>query len=125
VIVRLRPLNKKEAAEEATMVVQKLSANSLSLAEQQFTFDAVAGESESQVSMEPVKVGDYLLLNFLLVSVQIGGDSAIFEFCSDNVLMVVQEAVFKMVGLPMVENCLAGFNSSIFAYGQVLHAFNK
>jgi hypothetical protein len=30
-----------------------------------------------------------------------------------------------MVGLPMVENCLAGFNSSIFAYGQVLHAFNK
>lgn len=84
--MRLRPLNKKEAAEEATLVVQKLSANSLSLAEQQFTFDAVAGESESQVSMEPVKVGDHFLLNFLLVSVQIGGDSAIFEFCSDNVL---------------------------------------
>lgn len=32
-----------------------------------------------------------------------------------------QQAVFEMVGLPMVENCLAGFNSSIFAYGQVLH----
>lgn len=64
-IVRLRPLNKKEAAEEATLVVQKLSANSLSLAEQQFTFDAVAGESESQVSVKPLKVGDYLLLNIL------------------------------------------------------------
>ncbi|EFJ25368.1 hypothetical protein SELMODRAFT_414001 [Selaginella moellendorffii] len=29
-----------------------------------------------------------------------------------------QEEMFKLVGLPMVENCLAGFNSSIFAYGQ-------
>jgi kinesin family protein 15 len=34
-------------------------------------------------------------------------------------LMHGQQAVFEMVGLPMVENCLAGFNSSIFAYGQV------
>jgi kinesin family protein 15 len=32
----------------------------------------------------------------------------------------MQQAVFEMVGLRMVENCLAGFNSSIFAYGQVL-----
>ena len=85
-IVRLRPLNKKEAAEEATLVVQKLSANSLSLAEQQFTFDAVAGESESQVSVKPLKVVDYLLLNILSISMQIGVDSAIFEFCSDNVV---------------------------------------
>lgn len=76
VIVRMRPLNKKEAAEEATNVVQKLSGDSLSLGDQQFTFDSVAGETESQ------------------------------------------EAVFEMVGRPMVENCLAGFNSSIFAYGQ-------
>ncbi|CAA7400629.1 unnamed protein product [Spirodela intermedia] len=29
-----------------------------------------------------------------------------------------QEEVFQLVGLPLVENCLAGFNSSIFAYGQ-------
>ncbi|XP_024379513.1 kinesin-like protein KIN-12B [Physcomitrium patens] len=72
----MRPLNKKEAAEEATNVVQKLSGDSLSLGDQQFTFDSVAGETESQ------------------------------------------EAVFEMVGRPMVENCLAGFNSSIFAYGQ-------
>lgn len=52
VIVRMRPLNKKEILEEATQVVQKLSPNSLSLAEQQFTYDAVAGENESQVCME-------------------------------------------------------------------------
>ncbi|PHT41986.1 hypothetical protein CQW23_20840 [Capsicum baccatum] len=29
-----------------------------------------------------------------------------------------QETLFRMVGLPMVENCLSGYNSSIFAYGQ-------
>lgn len=46
----MRPLNKKEAAEEATNVVQKLSGDSLSLGDQQFTFDSVAGETESQVS---------------------------------------------------------------------------
>ncbi|URE28619.1 Kinesin motor domain containing protein [Musa troglodytarum] len=27
--------------------------------------------------------------------------------------------IFRLVGLPLVENCLAGFNSSIFAYGQI------
>ncbi|KAH9327601.1 hypothetical protein KI387_007779, partial [Taxus chinensis] len=29
-----------------------------------------------------------------------------------------QKEIFEMVGLPLVENCMAGFNSSIFAYGQ-------
>ncbi|XP_072969272.1 kinesin-like protein KIN-12B isoform X1 [Typha angustifolia] len=29
-----------------------------------------------------------------------------------------QEDLFRFVGLPLVENCMAGFNSSIFAYGQ-------
>ncbi|GJN37168.1 hypothetical protein PR202_gb26094 [Eleusine coracana subsp. coracana] len=28
------------------------------------------------------------------------------------------EDIFHLVGLPLVENCLSGFNSSIFAYGQ-------
>lgn len=38
---------------------------------------------------------------------------------------VVQQDVFEMVGLPMVENCLSGFNSSIFAYGQVRAAYDR
>ncbi|KAG6547673.1 hypothetical protein Mapa_011122 [Marchantia paleacea] len=76
VIVRMRPLNAKEEQEEATKVVQKISTNAVSLGDQQFTYDAIAGEDASQ------------------------------------------KEVFEMVGLPMVENCLAGFNSSIFAYGQ-------
>ncbi|KAK1319576.1 Kinesin-like protein KIN12B [Acorus calamus] len=29
-----------------------------------------------------------------------------------------QQDIFQLVGMPLVENCLAGFNSSIFAYGQ-------
>ncbi|KAK9077288.1 hypothetical protein SSX86_005625 [Deinandra increscens subsp. villosa] len=29
-----------------------------------------------------------------------------------------QETLFRMAGLPMVENCLSGYNSCIFAYGQ-------
>ncbi|GLJ26808.1 hypothetical protein SUGI_0523170 [Cryptomeria japonica] len=29
-----------------------------------------------------------------------------------------QEEIFEMVGVPLIQNCLAGFNSSIFAYGQ-------
>ncbi|KAH6772638.1 hypothetical protein C2S51_011042 [Perilla frutescens var. frutescens] len=29
-----------------------------------------------------------------------------------------QEMLFRMVGLPMVENCLSGYNSCMFAYGQ-------
>jgi len=49
VVVRMRPLNTKEEAEEATNVVQKLSSNSLLISEQQFTFDAVIGEDASQV----------------------------------------------------------------------------
>jgi len=76
VIVRMRPLNKKEETEEAEIVLQKTSVTSVSIADQHFTYDAVAGQDASQ------------------------------------------QAVFEMVGLPMVENCLAGFNSSIFAYGQ-------
>ncbi|GLU02988.1 hypothetical protein SLE2022_202120 [Rubroshorea leprosula] len=31
---------------------------------------------------------------------------------------VDQEILFRMAGLPMVENCLSGYNSCMFAYGQ-------
>nr|GMC78383.1 kinesin-like protein KIN-12D [Ipomoea batatas] len=31
---------------------------------------------------------------------------------------VDQETLFRMAGLPMVENCLSGYNSCVFAYGQ-------
>lgn len=31
----------------------------------------------------------------------------------------MQENLFRVAGVPMVENCLSGYNSCIFAYGQV------
>lgn len=37
------------------------------------------------------------------------------------ILRVLQEMLFRMAGLPMVENCLSGYNSCMFAYGQVIH----
>lgn len=42
------------------------------------------------------------------------------QFTFDAVADVdsTQKDIFEMVGLPLVENCMEGFNSSIFAYGQ-------
>lgn len=75
VIVRIRPLTREEE-QQGTQIVQETSSDTVSVADQQFTFDAVAGTESTQ------------------------------------------QEVFEMVGVPLVENCLAGFNSSIFAYGQ-------
>ena len=36
----------------------------------------------------------------------------------------LQIDIFQLVGDPLVENCLAGFNSSVFAYGQVTLKLN-
>ncbi|KAM0057473.1 putative minus-end-directed kinesin ATPase [Helianthus debilis subsp. tardiflorus] len=42
------------------------------------------------------------------------------QFTFDHVADVssTQIDIFELVGAPLVENCLAGFNTSIFAYGQ-------
>uniref|UniRef100_A0A0E0GZF6 Kinesin motor domain-containing protein n=1 Tax=Oryza nivara TaxID=4536 RepID=A0A0E0GZF6_ORYNI len=50
-------------------------------------------------------------------SVAIQGQDFTFDAVADEVS--TQEDIFKLVGLPLVENCLSGFNSSIFAYGQI------
>jgi hypothetical protein len=42
-------MNKKEEAEEATQVVHKISLTCVAMGDQQFTYDAVAGEESSQV----------------------------------------------------------------------------
>ncbi|KAJ4954851.1 hypothetical protein NE237_011634 [Protea cynaroides] len=42
----------------------------------------------------------------------------IFTFDSVADTGATQQDIFQHVGAPLVENCLAGFNSSIFAYGQ-------
>ncbi|VFQ92301.1 unnamed protein product [Cuscuta campestris] len=50
--------------------------------------------------------------NSLLMSGQI------FTFDSVVDTQSTQLDIFQLVGEPLVENCLAGFNSSVFAYGQ-------
>ncbi|XP_019447716.1 PREDICTED: kinesin-like protein KIN-12E [Lupinus angustifolius] len=39
-----------------------------------------------------------------------------FDLVADE--SVTQEKLFKVAGLPMVENCMGGYNSCMFAYGQ-------
>ncbi|KAL5703004.1 TRAFAC class myosin-kinesin ATPase superfamily [Ranunculus cassubicifolius] len=49
-------------------------------------------------------------------SLTILGQTFTFDSVSDT--NSTQQEIFKVVGAPLVDNCLAGFNSSIFAYGQ-------
>ncbi|KAK1435325.1 hypothetical protein QVD17_01086 [Tagetes erecta] len=49
-------------------------------------------------------------------SLTILGQSFTFDSVADATS--TQDDVFHLVGAPLVENCLSGFNSSVFAYGQ-------
>ncbi|KAK8948903.1 Kinesin-like protein KIN12B [Platanthera zijinensis] len=71
----MRPL-KKDEDDDGSQIVQKISANSISIFNHTFTFDSVADTGSTQ------------------------------------------HDIFQLVGVPLVENCLAWFNISIFAYGQ-------
>ncbi|GJM95300.1 hypothetical protein PR202_ga12017 [Eleusine coracana subsp. coracana] len=48
----------------------------------------------------------------------IGSPETHFTFNHVACETVDQETLFRVTGLPMVENCIAGYNSCIFAYGQ-------
>nr|XP_027117045.1 kinesin-like protein KIN-12B [Coffea arabica] len=49
-------------------------------------------------------------------SLSIAGHTFTFDSIADY--ESAQIDIFELVGAPLVENCLAGFNSSVFAYGQ-------
>ncbi|KAH7573360.1 hypothetical protein ACOSQ2_007259 [Xanthoceras sorbifolium] len=49
-------------------------------------------------------------------SVSINSQTFTFDSVADT--DSTQLDVFQLIGVPLVENCLAGFNSSVFAYGQ-------
>ncbi|KAM7266294.1 hypothetical protein ACFE04_004191 [Oxalis oulophora] len=49
-------------------------------------------------------------------SLSINGQTFTFDSVADPT--ATQLDIFQLVGGPLVENCLAGFNSSVFAYGQ-------
>ncbi|CAD5323501.1 unnamed protein product [Arabidopsis thaliana] len=48
----------------------------------------------------------------------IGPPETRFQFDHVACETIDQETLFRVAGLPMVENCLSGYNSCIFAYGQ-------
>ncbi|XP_023747565.1 kinesin-like protein KIN-12D [Lactuca sativa] len=48
----------------------------------------------------------------------VGNPETRFTFDHVACETIDQETLFKMVGEPMVENCLSGYNSCMFAYGQ-------
>lgn len=113
--------------EESEQIVQKVSAKSISILDHVFTFDSVANTDSTQVQ---------LLCGFLpFVSSSlwliIKSDKEVLLFVQLHVNIIPtfffffpfyfkQQDIFELVGVPLVENCLAGFNSSIFAYGQVV-----
>ncbi|KAK1626202.1 hypothetical protein QYE76_000517 [Lolium multiflorum] len=48
----------------------------------------------------------------------IGQPETLFTFDHVACEGVSQDVLFRVAGLPMVENCMAGYNSCVFAYGQ-------
>ncbi|KAM0940907.1 putative plus-end-directed kinesin ATPase [Dioscorea sansibarensis] len=71
------------------------------------------------VRMRPVnkdeEEGEQIVQKISSSSVSILDHTFTFDSVADT---GVYTDIFHLVGLPLVENCLAGFNSSIFAYGQ-------
>ncbi|TKY59924.1 Kinesin protein KIN12A [Spatholobus suberectus] len=60
--------------------------------------------------------GDSIVQRISGDSLSINGQS--FTFDSIAHANATQLDIFELIGVPLVENCLAGFNSSVFAYGQ-------
>ncbi|KAF8388489.1 hypothetical protein HHK36_027161 [Tetracentron sinense] len=83
----------------------------------------VPGSSDSGVKvivrMRPPnkeEEGDNIVEKVSSESLTILGQTFTFDSVADT--DSTQQDIFQFVGDPLVENCLAGFNSSIFAYGQ-------
>ena len=60
--------------------------------------------------------GDAIIQKISSDSLSINGQTFTFDSVADT--ETTQLDIFELVGVPLVENCLAGFNSSVFVYGQ-------
>ncbi|XP_022735005.1 kinesin-like protein KIN-12B [Durio zibethinus] len=86
--------------------------------------NAVSGISDSGVKVvvrmrPPIKEeeeGDMIVQKITTDSLSINGQTFTFDSVANT--DATQLDIFQLVGAPLVENCLAGFNSSVFAYGQ-------
>ncbi|KAI3968084.1 hypothetical protein MKX01_015604 [Papaver californicum] len=108
VIVRMRPPNPHVDADDE-IIVEKASSESLSVLGQTFTFDSVADTGSSQVRIPSILI---IFFWVILIFLTFSASNRI------NYIKFFQKDIYQLVGAPLVENCLAGFNSSIFAYGQ-------
>ncbi|KAJ1426703.1 P-loop containing nucleoside triphosphate hydrolase, partial [Sesbania bispinosa] len=96
---------------------RKLAADTL-------TDNSLPGTSDSGVKvivrMRPLcqdkDEGDPIVQKLSNDSLSINGQTFTFDSVAD--MEATQLDIFEHVGVPLVENCLAGFNSSVFAYGQ-------
>ncbi|KAJ6403864.1 hypothetical protein OIU84_012126 [Salix udensis] len=73
------------------------------------------------VRMRPLKKadeeeGETIVQKMSNNTLAINGQTFTFDSVADT--GATQLDMFQLVGAPLVENCLAGFNSSVFAYGQ-------
>ncbi|XP_022722680.1 kinesin-like protein KIN-12B [Durio zibethinus] len=86
--------------------------------------NAVSGISDSGVKVvvrmrPPIKEeeeGETIVQKISNESLSITGQTFTFDSVANT--DATQLDIFQLVGAPLVENCLAGFNSSVFAYGQ-------
>ncbi|PSS32623.1 Kinesin-like protein [Actinidia chinensis var. chinensis] len=102
------------------------SSNSL---KRKFTIESVPengvlGSSDSGVKVilrvrppsKDEEEGELIIQKTATDSLSILGQTFTFDSVADT--ESTQLEIFQLVGAPLVENCLAGFNSSVFAYGQ-------
>ncbi|CAB4263121.1 unnamed protein product [Prunus armeniaca] len=88
------------------------------------TENSVPGTSDSGVQvvvrMRPPRKdkdeGEMMVQKLSSDSLSINGQTFTFDSVCDTDSS--QLDIFQLVGAPLVENCMAGFNSSVFAYGQ-------
>ncbi|KAI3706255.1 hypothetical protein L6452_23869 [Arctium lappa] len=86
--------------------------------------NGVAGSSDTGVKvivrMRPAnkneEEGEIIVQKTSGESLSILGQPFTFDSVADGASSQVD--IFQLVGAPLVENCLSGFNSSVFAYGQ-------
>ncbi|XP_052208701.1 kinesin-like protein KIN-12B isoform X2 [Diospyros lotus] len=86
--------------------------------------NGVPGYSDSEVKVivrvrppnKDEEEGDLIVQKIANDSLSILGQTYTFDSVANS--ESTQLDIFQLVGAPLVENCLAGFNSSVFAYGQ-------
>ena len=114
VAVRIRPLNKKEMHVEDTRVVEPMGEASVMLANPTHKSHKM-GEQDYDPGADAVREFHF---DRVFWSPQRGGDPLGTQTHS-------QEGVFEELGSMFLDSAFQGYNSSIFAYGQVCTIYTQ